>query len=476
MRHEKLPFLLPHEWLSNYFLQPGAVQEALPPKDSSLGQQLQRVKEAWDNREPKEGREPEQGKPMVPLGLHGDGVPVQGRMNQSTADFITVNLLASNTFASMRVPITCVESRFHAGSETAEAVHSVIAWSLQSLGEGIYPHCRHDGGSLDKARKQKAGKPMPARGGLVQLRGDWDWNCKWFGCPQWNEKNGMCWLCKAKPEEWRGMSAEDRKASSLNKAEFLECLERRGKHVSPLLMLPGVCNKTIKPDWMHVVDEGCAAHAAGMVLQELLRFTPDRGVDSKARRLWEEIQSLYKAKAVPASRRLSKLTAKDICKPGKAPQLAAKAAECRYFCQDILLDLVDSKGLHMLGPHERAVHNVARYLARMYGHMENFDSKKLQKYGEKFISQYMALEAEALHEEDNLTWHSKPKIHFLGHILDEAREGMRPKDSWNYRDETEGYQFQKLWFRRGGRTTKAEKVLLKWAHEQPFLSLKEAQK
>ena len=38
--------------------------------------------------------EPAQG--MVPLGIHGDGVPVlQGRMNQSSLDFITVNLLAS---------------------------------------------------------------------------------------------------------------------------------------------------------------------------------------------------------------------------------------------------------------------------------------------------------------------------------------------------------------------------------------------
>ena len=30
---------------------------------------------------------------MVLLGLHGDGVLLQGRMNQSTVNFITVNLL-----------------------------------------------------------------------------------------------------------------------------------------------------------------------------------------------------------------------------------------------------------------------------------------------------------------------------------------------------------------------------------------------
>ena len=116
---QQVPFLLPHEWLADYFLQPGAVEEALPTQNSPLGQELQRVKEAWDiKREPEEGSEPEQGRPMVPLGMHGDGVPVQGRMNQSTCDFITINLLASNAFQAKRVPITRVESRFVAGAGT----------------------------------------------------------------------------------------------------------------------------------------------------------------------------------------------------------------------------------------------------------------------------------------------------------------------------------------------------------------------
>ena len=160
-----------HEWLADYFLQPGAVEEALPPPGSPLGQELLRVEAAWKKRL---GEPDEEGRPMVTLGLHGDGVPVQGRMNQSTVDFMTVNLLASNAFQSKRVPITCVESRFVAGRETIEAVQQVIAWSLQSLGEGRYPSCRHDGGSLDKARQNMAGRPMPARAALMQLRGDWD--------------------------------------------------------------------------------------------------------------------------------------------------------------------------------------------------------------------------------------------------------------------------------------------------------------
>eukprot|EP00439_Symbiodinium_sp_Y106_P080550 s218_g19.t1 len=88
-----MPFLLPHEWLADYFLQPAAVEEALPAAGSPLGQERERIEAAW-----RKLGEPEEGRPMVPLGLHGDGMPVQGRMNQSTVDFMTVNLLASNAF------------------------------------------------------------------------------------------------------------------------------------------------------------------------------------------------------------------------------------------------------------------------------------------------------------------------------------------------------------------------------------------
>ena len=95
---------------------------------------------------------------MLPLGLHGDGVPAQGRMNQRTVEFITVNLLGSNKFASKSAPITCLEGKYFANQLTTQAIQAVIAWSLQSLGEGKCPSARHDGSSLDKAKAKHAGQ------------------------------------------------------------------------------------------------------------------------------------------------------------------------------------------------------------------------------------------------------------------------------------------------------------------------------
>ena len=97
---------------------------------------------------------------MVPLGLHGDGVPIQGRVNQSTLDFLTINLPASECFQAERIPIFCLEAKHNAGEETCLAICQVIAWSLRKLGEGIYPTERHDGEpfhSKKRCRKTQAG-------------------------------------------------------------------------------------------------------------------------------------------------------------------------------------------------------------------------------------------------------------------------------------------------------------------------------
>eukprot|EP00435_Cladocopium_sp_Y103_P012687 s119_g3.t1 len=83
-----MPFLLPHDWLPTYLLQAGAWEEAMPEKGTFLDRELAQTCQDWGNPEGS----------MLPLGLHGDGVPAQGRMNQSTLDFWTVNLPCSPKF------------------------------------------------------------------------------------------------------------------------------------------------------------------------------------------------------------------------------------------------------------------------------------------------------------------------------------------------------------------------------------------
>ena len=320
---EWLPFLLPHEFLSDYFYQEGAVEEAMPVEGTYRSQRLAEVCKAWDSSV------------MVPLGLHGDGVPIHGRMNQSTLDFLTINLPASECFQAERIPICCLEAKHNAGEETCLAICQVIAWSLRKLGEGIYPTERHDGepfhSKKDAERRKLAGKPMPAKACLLEMRSDWDWNCKWYGTPANNQKCGCCWLCAAKPENWKSLSVEERKKMSLQQADWLSSLENRGKATNPLFLLPGVTNWSLLPDWMHVADEGCAALAAGQILHELLPSYAAPNQEARVGLLWDHIQSIYEAREWPAEKKLPKLTLKDIKKPGKAAELDVKAAQCRHF-------------------------------------------------------------------------------------------------------------------------------------------------
>ena len=473
LSQEWLPFILPHEWLADYLLQPGAWNEGMPEDGTYLAKELQKACDAWG------------ADTMFPIAMHGDGVPVQGRMNQSTLDFLTINLPGSQKFCALRVPICCLDARVNAGWPTIQAICAVITWSLECLGKGVYPTARHDGTSWhkkeDASRKARDGLKMPGMAALVQMRGDWDWNCKWFQAPTWNELAGMCWLCKAKPCTWRHMSkARDgsRSAESLSKADYLESLASRGKNPNPLFTLPNVSNDTMKPDWMHTCDEGIGALCAGQVLKELLNHYPGSNQDSRVKALWEHIVNIYDAQGVPAAKRLKNLTMKDIVKTKKAPDLDKKAAETRYFCPH-LVTLTTEKGLHEGSLHDRAVHNVAKYCSKMYQHMEDFNSKELVKAGRKLISQYMALEEEVveLDPSDSRAWRAKPKFHYLSHILDQVEAGNHPRDTWNYRDETFAATMQRLYYRRGGTAQPgkaSEKVLLKWMSETDYLSISAA--
>ena len=152
---EWLPFLLPHEWLTDYMYQKGAKEEAMPEKGTCTSQRSAEATKAW--KEPLDT--------MIPVGLHGDGVPIQG-MHQSTLDFWTLNLPANEKWGSQRVSVCCLETKYNAGEETCQAICQVIARSLEKLGSGIFPSCRHDGSTFlltsDKERMQWAGRVIHA--------------------------------------------------------------------------------------------------------------------------------------------------------------------------------------------------------------------------------------------------------------------------------------------------------------------------
>ena len=153
--------------------------DALPEAGAARYKQLATAASAWESL----------AVDMCPLGLPGDGVPVQGRMNQDSLDFLTINM-PSSSHSQLRVPFTSIEKRFNGGNDTIKAIFQILRWSLCSLGKGKYPTKRHNNKKwlqLEKARRKKAGTSLSAKACLIEIRADWDWFQHWMGAPAWNQ-------------------------------------------------------------------------------------------------------------------------------------------------------------------------------------------------------------------------------------------------------------------------------------------------
>ena len=210
------PFLLPHEWLAQYMVDRRAVAMSQPAKGTKVHNAFVKQTMRLSVAEPGASWLSSQ---KMPLGLHGDGVPVQGTLRQESLDFLTINMPSNKHHKDLRVPFTVIQAVNHFGYDTKKAILDVLLWSLDCLKQGKYPTCRHDGAPWRPEDKRRVGLQgdLPAKGILCEIRGDWDWLNSWLNFPTWNAGSGMCWLCPAKHSNYKTWAPSDRRAG-LDKA------------------------------------------------------------------------------------------------------------------------------------------------------------------------------------------------------------------------------------------------------------------
>ncbi len=153
--------------------------------------------------------EGEAGCRLVPIGLWGDGVPVNWDRSESV-DTLAMSLPGQDgEFKTLRLPIVGL-SKKQVTEETWYDIMSVVLWSLQQCALGAYPTRRHNGTpwqDSDKGRAKLQG-PMGFRGALGEVRGDWDFMAAVYRFPRHNLLVGCCWKCHATPNQVRGLSKE----------------------------------------------------------------------------------------------------------------------------------------------------------------------------------------------------------------------------------------------------------------------------
>ena len=488
----KLPFLLPREWIPQYVKLPDAWDDVqnldpwLRERRAEVAGQLQVSPEK-----------------LVPIGLHGDGVPIGGNMNEDSLDVFNINLVSSTSHSALRVPFTCIQLR-HLADDSFQAIVAVFCWSMRCLAAGCHPVTRHDGtpfGSDELHRRVAAGiagasseeggprpekgnsnpekgasstepgSPLGAQAFLAEIRGDWVWLQKLLKFPAWNKAEGFCWLCRvqladlrvpdtaAAPWRWKRYEADD----------FLQALRAQGRDICELFSLPGVTPRCILPDWMHSADMGVGQDVAAHVFVEALEKMQGATQEARVQALWRLLRAYYETHRVPHDCRLQILELKHFVRAGesKANKLKCKAAHTRHLVP--FLAWLSSRYFDASVAREGAVRTVAACLANCY-QLQDEPGEELGKACRKFANAYAALERDALQRDPGSAhWRIKPKLHLFQELCEFGNRA--PRLFWCYKDETFGNLCANLARRRGGPNhagTNAKHVLEGWCARTVF--------
>lgn len=447
-----MPVLLPHEALQCIAETVGTNRMrqflARPDHAPHLQTRIQSFCERW-NRMPSR---------VVPMGLHGDGVPFAAKMTDSL-ELLSWNI--PTLVNSPRIVFAAYAKSTAYAQETADALLTVFAWSLKILKDDHWPEHDHEGDPFRSRtwRGRQAGKPLEWNAALCELRGDWAFYRATFRFPSW-ASTSICWKCAATQTgqysfKETGPHARWRLVRRTG-AEFLEQLAAAGITQSPIFSAPSVSVDYVMIDWLHTVVLGVSTDYLGNLFDEVLDIIP--GTRKQAvLHLWSLIQRFYRQHR-PSSQ-LQTLTVEMIRAPGKAPKLRAKAAECRYlvpFGAELAHPYNDGS------PHRSTVAACGLALSRCYEVIESvpYEASEAAAACGAFLSAYATLGDAAAPTK----WRMKPKFHLFQELI--QFQTSCPRQFWTYSDETWGAVYAQAAARRGGATTAkaiAENTLMRFS-------------
>ena len=461
------PLLLPHEVLAHlHKANPQLLARALPSPE--VHPELCAIVATTE-------QELKTGPCLVPLGLHGDGVPYT---KGQSLEAVSWNLVAQPLWE--RVLFAAVPKQFCCqcsckGKHTWDAILQVFAWSMHCLLLGVHPSLRHDGQPLDKQRQALASQPLGCKATLLQARGDWPFLKQLFQFPSWNATR-MCWKCKATQETYKlcHLGAPWR-SQRLSSTDFLQELHSSGGTPSPLLSCPGFKLDFVGIDWLHTVDLGVAQDVLGNLFWEALSL--EEGTRrNQLQALWSKIQAFYREHK-PSSQ-LDALTLEMLYQPGKSPKLKAKGGETRYLVP-FGAQLAQQCYLTNSTKHWEAVATLLSLLLQIYQCVAQvpFEQAKGAELTRKFSILFQVLAQEAA-ENGVVAWVQKPKLHLFQELMEYSAIDLgSPQHFWTYRDEAWVGWLGQAAHRRGGQDTPvcaATRALTRYralASEAPDFSL-----
>ncbi|CAK8999553.1 unnamed protein product [Durusdinium trenchii] len=172
-----------------------------------------------------------------------------------------------------------------------------------------------------------------ANGGVVWvICGDLEFFCQEFQFPTAMSNYPCKYCCATNFFGKNEVPFTDFRSAAAWRSTKLEAVEDIVDH--PLMDVPAISFWTIKLDWLHLVDLGCASQLFGNVVWDLIEDHlegPSRA--AKLLELNHMICKAYQENNIPASKRLGRLSLSDVCNGGDDyPSLRhQKGRRVRYF-------------------------------------------------------------------------------------------------------------------------------------------------
>ena len=391
---------------------------------------------------------PDFARRCIPLGIHGDGVPVTGigkSWGQSVDCYSWSSLLSSGSTMFTNWIVFCVYKSMAVnslGRDTYGAFWRRLTWSLRALWAGTWPDRDDEGnmfpaGSIDRLR---AGQPLAGgyyavvwtiRSDLEALASSFQLNHPTSGSP--------CCLCRADSTNatpWTDFRRGGPWESTLWTnaawgAVHLDC--------HPIFRLPGVGILAVYPDLMHVKHLGTDSYFYGSVLFFLICVHMAGTREENLVVVWSRVRTQYANNNTP-HRFGSMLLSMFVPKAGKFPKLKGKAAEIRHLARPLmevargLLDLsrIEQRqillALQCCADMEDLIDAHTDAFARPADAADNFQEN---------VINFLAWET-ALHRRflggGYMIWHVTIKLHYMLHAAQYGR-WLNPRLGWTYSGE-----------------------------------------
>ncbi|CAE7229569.1 unnamed protein product [Symbiodinium sp. CCMP2456] len=399
---------------------------------------------------------------LVPLGLHGDGVPLTGRgkvWQQGFTNFSFFSLVGQGNTGELLFYIWGLFEKLkyleHEANSTLTRAFAILRWSFQALFEGVWPSRNHLG-ELFPANSQagkKAGQRLagPYSAVFFALLGDLDFYAGTMGLPRSSLASGPCWLCRC--QKWGAQSWQNfrRDAPWIQTMWSAQAWKNwAGKSPCELFRLDWFSALNIAPDYMHNKYLGGDQFFYASILYLLTHHLLHSDEHQNMLQVWKEIQEVYRSEEIPCRYRYLN-TVRMFLRRNNTLKLKGKASEIRF----LHLPLLRVWEAHMVPGVQvhRKIHLALKLNALLEGLLIDFKGfvalppQAAQQF-EEAMSAFLLLVSELkahFEDDDNdiRLFTTTEKHHFLQHTA-KFSATINPRMLWAFAGEDQQRRAQTL--------------------------------